>query len=39
MAKFYRADVIGSLLRPSYLKEARESREAGKISVCRMQAG
>ncbi len=28
----YRSDVVGSLLRPAYLKEARERREAGAIS-------
>ena len=28
----YRSDVIGSLLRPDYLKEARKRREAGTIS-------
>jgi 5-methyltetrahydropteroyltriglutamate--homocysteine methyltransferase len=28
----YRSDVIGSLLRPVYLKQAREQREAGAIS-------
>lgn len=28
----FRSDVIGSLLRPSYLKEARERHEAGNIS-------
>jgi len=28
----YRSDVIGSLLRPSYLKQAREQREAGSIA-------
>ena len=27
----YRSDVIGSLLRPSYLKQAREQREAGAL--------
>jgi methionine synthase II (cobalamin-independent) len=27
----YRSDVIGSLLRPDYLKEARTRREAGTI--------
>jgi 5-methyltetrahydropteroyltriglutamate--homocysteine methyltransferase len=27
----YRSDVIGSLLRPSYLKQARQQREAGSI--------
>lgn len=28
----YRSDVVGSLLRPSYLKEARERHEAGELS-------
>src|SRR5215813_5433175 len=28
----YRSDVVGSLLRPSYLKDARESYEKGQIS-------
>ena len=28
----YRSDVVGSLLRPVYLKEARERHEAGKLS-------
>jgi len=28
----YRSDVIGSLLRPGYLKQAREQREAGSIA-------
>ena len=28
----YRSDVVGSLLRPAYLKEARENHEAGRIS-------
>jgi len=28
----YRSDVVGSLLRPAYLKEARERHEAGKLS-------
>jgi len=28
----YRSDVVGSLLRPAYLKEARDRREAGKLS-------
>ncbi len=28
----YRGDVVGSLLRPDYLKQARERREAGKLS-------
>ena len=33
MAKFYRAEVIGSLLRPGYLKEARSQWTAGKLST------
>jgi 5-methyltetrahydropteroyltriglutamate--homocysteine methyltransferase len=33
MTVFYRADVIGSLLRPPYLKEARQSWEAGELST------
>jgi 5-methyltetrahydropteroyltriglutamate--homocysteine methyltransferase len=28
----YRSDVVGSLLRPAYLKEARERHEAGKLT-------
>lgn len=32
MALFYRAEVIGSLLRPQYLKNARKAFEAGKLS-------
>ena len=28
----YRSDVVGSLLRPAYLKEARERHETGEIS-------
>src|SRR5215470_14314571 len=28
----YRSDVVGSLLRPAYLKEARELHEAGELS-------
>ncbi|HXY10025.1 MAG TPA: cobalamin-independent methionine synthase II family protein [Terriglobales bacterium] len=28
----YRSDVVGSLLRPDYLKDARESHQAGRIS-------
>ncbi len=31
-AQVYRSDVIGSLLRPVYLKEARERHDAGKLS-------
>src|ERR1019366_224234 len=33
VAKFYRAEVIGSLLRPGYLKEARSQWTAGKLST------
>ena len=33
MAKFYRAEVIGSMLRPAYLKEARANWTAGKLST------
>ena len=29
----YRSDVVGSLLRPAYLKEARERFEAGEMSA------
>jgi 5-methyltetrahydropteroyltriglutamate--homocysteine methyltransferase len=29
----YRSDVVGSLLRPAYLKEAREKYESGKLSA------
>lgn len=32
MADFYRAEVIGSLLRPEYLKAARKEWEAGKLT-------
>ena len=28
----YRSDVVGSLLRPQYLKEARKNRESGELS-------
>jgi methionine synthase II (cobalamin-independent) len=28
----YRTDVVGSLLRPAYLKDARADYEAGKLS-------
>src|SRR5258708_1203422 len=31
-ADVFRSDVVGSLLRPSYLKEARERHEAGQLS-------
>ena len=33
----YRSDVVGSLLRPQYLKEARKKREVGRIDPCRIQ--
>ena len=33
MAKFYRSEVIGSMLRPSYLKEARRNWAAGKLTT------
>jgi len=33
MGVFYRADVLGSLLRPQYLKDARKAREAGTIDA------
>jgi 5-methyltetrahydropteroyltriglutamate--homocysteine methyltransferase len=33
----YRSDVIGSLLRPSYLKQAREQREAGSIGPAKFK--
>ena len=33
MSVFYRAEVIGSMLRPAYLKEARSNWTAGKIST------
>jgi 5-methyltetrahydropteroyltriglutamate--homocysteine methyltransferase len=33
MATIYRAEVIGSLLRPAYLKEARRAWEAGQLST------
>ncbi len=32
MAKFYRAEVIGSMLRPGFLKEARANWTAGKLA-------
>ena len=32
MTTMYRADTVGSLLRPAYLKEARKACEAGQIS-------
>jgi methionine synthase II (cobalamin-independent) len=33
MATLYRAEVIGSLLRPGYLKEARQKWESGQLST------
>src|SRR5215472_4878273 len=33
MAETYRAEVIGSLLRPAYLREANKSRDAGHLSI------
>src|SRR5690242_6864514 len=33
----YRNDVIGSLLRPDYLKQAREQREAGTLSAAKFK--
>jgi 5-methyltetrahydropteroyltriglutamate--homocysteine methyltransferase len=33
MAAIYRAEIIGSLLRPAYLKEARRAWEAGQLST------
>jgi methionine synthase II (cobalamin-independent) len=33
VAKFYRAEVIGSMLRPGYLKEARRNWAAGKLTT------
>ena len=33
MPKLYRAEVIGSLLRPAYLKEARQQWESGQLST------
>ena len=33
METIYRADVVGSLLRPAYLKQAREARQAGQLSA------
>ena len=33
MAQVYHSDVIGSLLRPRYLSQAREAREAGQLSA------
>jgi 5-methyltetrahydropteroyltriglutamate--homocysteine methyltransferase len=33
MAAIYRAEIIGSLLRPSYLKDARRAWEAGQLST------
>ncbi|MGH7907043.1 MAG: cobalamin-independent methionine synthase II family protein, partial [Candidatus Binataceae bacterium] len=37
MAAFYRADNIGSILRPGYLKEARSEYEKQKISAARFK--
>src|SRR6202030_236845 len=33
VAKFYHAEIIGSMLRPRYLKEARSKWAAGKLST------
>src|SRR5436190_23125447 len=33
MADVYRADIVGSLLRPQYLKLAREQYEAGRLAA------
>src|SRR5713101_6717732 len=33
MTTIYRAEIIGSLLRPAYLKEARKAWEAGQLST------
>lgn len=33
MPTLYRAEVIGSLLRPGYLKQARQQRESGQLSM------
>ena len=33
MATIHRAEIIGSLLRPSYLKEARRAWEAGQLAT------
>ena len=33
MSNNFRTDVVGSLLRPAYLKEARAEYEAGKLHV------
>jgi 5-methyltetrahydropteroyltriglutamate--homocysteine methyltransferase len=33
MAHVYRAETVGSLLRPQYLKQAREQREAGQLAT------
>jgi len=38
MSKVYRAEVIGSLLRPAYLMEARKAWEAGQLSAARFKA-
>jgi 5-methyltetrahydropteroyltriglutamate--homocysteine methyltransferase len=37
MGQIYRADVLGSLLRPTSLKEARNAFEAGRISVAELK--
>ena len=34
----FRAEVIGSMLRPSYLKEARAAFEQGELSARELQA-
>ncbi len=39
MSIFYRAKVIGSMLRPEYLKAARKQLEAGKFSAREFNAG
>ena len=36
MAHVYRADTVGSLLRPQYLKLAREQFEAGQLAAANM---
>ncbi len=33
MATFYRADVLGSLLRPAHLKQARQAWQAGQAAL------
>jgi 5-methyltetrahydropteroyltriglutamate--homocysteine methyltransferase len=37
MASLYRAEIIGSLLRPAYLKEARRAWEAGQLSTAQFK--